>query len=205
MTPAWRLLFLVASAGWILFAPGRALAQFRYDAGGGIIGDALSGTPNIPNTTFFPLAPSGFVGQIIDARVSLYVTHPADQELGIALVSPDNVTVPLVQNRQDAGGSINNSVGAIGANFGTGCADSARTTFQDGVPEQITASTAPYVGTFIPVYPYKLGALDGKFGSQVNGSWSLEITDFRHSNSGILACWSLFLDSTDLIFRNGFQ
>lgn len=200
-----RSIALVAFAGAALLASGAAGAQYRYTGATGIILDAMSiGMPSdIPSTTSFPATASGFVGQIVDVRVSMYIVHPADQELRIILVSPGNaIQIPLVQNREDASGNVNNSVGATGADFGTGCADAARTMFDDAAMNQIPPSTAPYVGLFIPVFPYKLAAFDGL---SANGSWQLQVTDYRNGNSGTLACWTLSIDSTDLIFRNGFD
>ncbi|MDR3388121.1 MAG: proprotein convertase P-domain-containing protein [Rudaea sp.] len=182
-------------------------AQYVYTSSGGTITNAISSSPaDIPSTTTFEMPATGFFGQIIDARVSLYITYAADQDLSIVLISPSGVQVPLLQNRENAAGTVDNSVGATGADFGTGCGDSARTVFEDAASNEISTSTAPYVGLFKPVYPFEFAALDGESASQANGEWQLQITDFRNAApSGNLTCWSLFLDSTDLIFRDGFE
>jgi len=192
-----------------LFVTSAGHAQYRYTGVGGTIADAIQngmmGAPDIPVSTSYTLMPAGFPGQITAARVSLYLVHPADQELGISLISPEGTVVPLVVNRKDSAGNIHPGIGATGANFGTGCADSARTEFEDGAANQIPTSTAPYAGVFIPVYPYELAALDGKFAGQVTGTWHLQVTDYRHGNAGVLACFTLLLDSTDTIFFDGFE
>jgi subtilisin-like proprotein convertase family protein len=203
-----RRIFSIALVAVALLASNTLRAQYRYEGGTGPIGDAIaSGSGSIPNTTQFPVTVSGFVGEIVEVRLLLYIVHPADQELSITLTSAGSaaVVVPILQNREDVNGNIDSGVGATGANFGTGCTDTARTTFEDGVGAQIPSGTAPYVGTFIPEYPFKLGALDGKSGNGVNGTWFLTITDYHAGNMGTLMCWSLLLDSTDLIFRNGFE
>ena len=196
-------LLVVVSA---LSAPSLAGAQYRYNGSGGAIQDGMViGPPNnVPGLTDFHIVPADFYGQIVDARVSLYIVHPAVEELGITLISPAGTHIPLVDQREDSFGQYSNNIGAAGADFGVGCRDSQRTTFSDGVGAQIPAALAPYVGTFIPVYPYKLAALDGTYASTVNGTWSLEISDSRYGNTGTLYCWSLMLDSTDLVFRDGF-
>jgi len=192
--------------GTFLFAASGVHAQYRYTGASGVVSDASVGVSgDVPTVTLFPVTASGFPGQIVNARVSMYLLHAADQELRMSLLSPENVEVPLLQNREDNLGNYANSIGATGANFGAGCVNSARTLFDDAASNQIPTSTAPYVGAFIPAYPYKLAALDGKFGTQVNGTWYLMVTDVRHGNSGFLGCWSLFLDSTDSIFFDGFE
>jgi subtilisin-like proprotein convertase family protein len=190
-----------------LFASPSGHAQYVYTGGIGTIVSAIAGSPaDIPVTSTFDVSATGFFGQIVDTRVSLHLTYPADQDLSMVLISPDGTQIPLLQNREDAAGNVNNSVGATGANFGTGCGDSVLTLFEDAASTQIPSSTAPYVGLFKPVFPYEFAALDGKSAGQVNGTWQLKITDFRTSASnGMLKCWSLFLDSTDLIFQNGFE
>lgn len=194
----------VVIAGLVLFVTSSVCAQYRYSGAAGPIADAISGsTTDIAVTTNFGVATPNFPGQIVAARVSLYVMHPADQELSIVLVGPDSTQVPLLQNRQDAAGNINNGIGALGENLGTSCLDSGRTVFDDKASTQIPTSNAPYVGSFKPAFQF--AAFDGKSGSQVNGTWHLIVTDYRHNNAGTLECWSLFLDSTDLIFLNGFE
>jgi hypothetical protein len=195
------------ATGLVLLASPSARAQYVYSGGSGTIVPAIAGSPaDAPVMSTFDLPVTGFFGQIVDARLSLYLTYPADQDLSMVLISPDGVQIPLLQNREDAAGNFNNTVGATGANFGTGCGDSVRTVFEDAAPTQILSSTAPYVGLFKPEFPYEFAALDGEDASHANGVWKLQITDFRTSpNAGTLNCWSLFLDSTDLIFRDGFE
>ncbi len=190
-----------------LFASPAARAQYVYAGGSGPIAGAIAGSPaDIPVMSTFSVSVAGFFGQVVNARVSLYLTYLADQDLSMVLISPDGTQIPLLQNREDAAGNVNNSVGATGADFGTGCGDSVRTVFEDAASDQIPSSTAPYVGLFKPAFPYELAAFDGQDAAQVDGLWMLQITDFRTSSSaGMLQCWSLYLDSTDLIFKNGFE
>jgi subtilisin-like proprotein convertase family protein len=190
-----------------LFASPLAHAQYLYTGDPATIVSAVAGSPaDIPVTTTIDISVASFFGQIVNTRLSLHLTYPADQDLSMVLISPDGTQIPLLQNREDASGNINNSIGATGADFGTGCGDSVRTVFEDAASNQIPTSTAPYVGLFKPEFPFEFAALDGKSAGQINGSWQLQITDFRTSASpGMLKCWSLFLDSTDLIFENGFE
>ena len=111
--------------------------------------------------------------------VSLYLTHPHDQDLtNISLIGPDGTTVML---------SAAN--GGSGQNYGSATNDASRTTFDDAAASSITSGTAPFVGTFRPQSP--LSAFNGS--TSVNGNWRLHMADGYGGSLGTLRAWSLFL------------
>jgi len=75
-----------------------------------------------------------------------------------------------------------------------GCVDADRTIFSDAALLPITSDTAPFRGTFRPESP--LEVYRGKFGSNVNGTWHLGITDDTAGGLGSLHCWSIIIFPT---------
>jgi Proprotein convertase P-domain len=136
---------------------------------------------------------SNVTGLIAKVTVSILVTHPYDEDLSIVLVAPDNSFVTLTAEN-----------GGVGDNYGTNCAlDAARTTFDDAAPASITNGVAPFVGTFRPQDPAALALFNGKTGANVNGRWSLLITDGAAGDIGLLHCWSLFISSLNCAAGGG--
>ncbi len=124
---------------------------------------------------------SGVLGKV---AVSLYITHPFDNDLTIELVGPDGTTVALAKNQ-----------GGFGANYGTSCTPlSARTTFDDNAPTPISLGNPPYVGPFRPDEPLVIFA--GKTGASLNGAWRLRVIDSFSGAVGTLQCWTLALFPT---------
>jgi autotransporter-associated beta strand protein len=149
-------------------------SPLRYD---------VSATANIPDvgTIEFTNVVAGFSGPLTKVAVSLWLTHPFDADLNLALVSPDGVVVDL------------SSGNGSGANFGSACSpDGSRTTFDDAAETVITAGSPPFSGTFRPE-----GSLAAFLGGGANGTWRLRITDNNGGTLGALRCWSLFLYPVD--------
>ena len=98
--------------------------------------------------------------------VGLYITHTFDSDLLLELISPDGTTNIL---------SANNGGG--GHNYGGSCSpDITRTFFDDGgIPIPISSGSAPFIGTFQPQTP--LSVFTGKFGTNINGTWTLRALD----------------------------
>jgi autotransporter-associated beta strand protein len=96
-------------------------------------------------------------------EVSLHLTHTTAEDLDLALIAPDGTTIDLSSDN-----------GGTGDDYGTDCADAARTGFSDAAATSITAAAAPFVGTFRPEQP--LAAFNGKSGAEVNGTWNLRVT-----------------------------
>jgi subtilisin-like proprotein convertase family protein len=100
-------------------------------------------------------------GLVADLRIGVTVTHPADADLRMYLLGPDNTTIELTS---DNGGS--------GANY-TG------TVFNDSAGQAITAGTAPFTGDYRPEQPL------GTFTSHdISGPWRLTVQDDTASNGG---------------------
>lgn len=129
------------------------------------------------------LTVSGIATPVHHVEVSLHLSHTADDNLDISLVSPDGTIVSL---SSDNGGTLDD--------YGTSCADADRTAFRDSGSVSITAATAPFRGTFSPEQP--LAVYRGKFGGSVNGTWHLNIADDTAGGLGTLHCWSLFIFPT---------
>ena len=106
-----------------------------------------------------------------------------DDNLDISLEGPDGTSIDL---SSDNGGTFDD--------YGSSCADADRTTFSDDAGTAITAGSAPFRGTFRPEQP--LSTYRGKFGSDINGTWHLRITDDTAGGLGTLHCWSITIFPT---------
>lgn len=128
-----------------------------------------------------PVTVSGLAGTLTRARVSFHLNHERDKDLRIQLVAPDGLAVTLVNKRGN------------GADFGTGCDDTLRTTLDSGPWPLITHQKAPFVGTYSP--DQSLTLLRNRHGARLNGVWKLRVRDMKRNNTGMLNCWSLMLDT----------
>lgn len=142
--------------------------------------------PNAPTqtagttTAFITIADSR---QILDLNVRLRLTHSADSDLTISLISPPTSSQPggreivLVDRR-----------GTNGANF-------INTVFDDEASSSITTASAPFTGVFRP--EQSLGGFDGLSGA---GLWTLRIRDNSPLNSGQLLNFALDITYLNNIF-----
>ncbi|HXJ76533.1 MAG TPA: proprotein convertase P-domain-containing protein, partial [Candidatus Dormibacteraeota bacterium] len=120
---------------------------------------------------------SGITAPIARVTASMNINHSSDSDLDIFLQGPDGTIVEL---------STDN--GGTGNNYGNSCAQ--RTTFDDIAAADITSGTAPFFGTFRP--EGKLSDFRGKSGADVNGTWTLLISDdTANAIGGELDCWTL--------------
>jgi len=124
----------------------------------------------IPSSTTITstLEASTVFKQIQDINVTLNITHGWDSDLDVYLVSPEGTSVQLFT---DVGGS--------GKNFDN-------TTLDDEAATPITSGTAPFIGVYSPE-----GWLADFDGENVNGTWTLEITDDTAGYDGALNSWSI--------------
>src|SRR5262249_8633107 len=122
--------------------------------------------------------------------------HPALNELRIELVAPDGVTtVPLVRNGTSATGAATGQ-GITGANLGTSTSGiPLGTVFDQEAPRAIVGGggAAPFTGHLRP--ETSLTPFYGMQAGQVNGNWTLRITDFRSGNTGTLVNWTMTFTS----------
>jgi subtilisin-like proprotein convertase family protein len=120
---------------------------------------------------------SGITAPIGKVTVSLNINHGSDSDLDLFLLGPDGT---LVELSTDNGGT--------GNNYGNSCAQ--RTTFDDAALTAIAGAPAPLFGTFRP--EGKLSDFRGKSGADVNGVWTLLVSDdTANAISGELDCWTL--------------
>lgn len=125
--------------------------------------------------------PVSLTGPIVKVTVGLYLGHLNDADVDAYLVSPDGTTVELTTDN-----------GGAGYNYGSSCQLTNRTIFDDDAAVAIRSGSAPFIGTFRP--EGALSIFRGKSGDEINGTWSLVLTDDNaNSLSGQLNCWYLTL------------
>ena len=110
--------------------------------------------------------------------VSTYTSALYDGGLTMQLISPNGTSVFLTQDN-----------GGLGANFGVACTPSGETTFDDAGSESITLASPPYVGTFAPQEP--LSVFNLLSGTNLNGVWTLNVSDEFPGDTATLNCWTL--------------
>ena len=109
-------------------------------------------------------------GKLRNIRVTVgQLTHPADHELRLTLLSPDGTRIVLADG-----------LGGNGANY-TG------TVFTLAAPSIVNGS-APFTGTFAPQ-----GDFTRIFDKDMLGGWRLEVRDAAGGGVGTLSSWSLDL------------
>jgi subtilisin-like proprotein convertase family protein len=118
---------------------------------------------------------SGLTGPVNHVTVGININHSYDGDLTAFLVSPSGVRVQLLDR-----------FGGSGNNF-------TNTLFDDFAATYIGAGSAPFTGTFRPVDP--LGLLTGLTGTDLNGTWTLEVHDNALNDTGSIANWSLTIES----------
>jgi large repetitive protein len=176
-----------------------------FTSNGGTIVPGGAGTPNVPFVNTYPINvnvtdPRFF--SVSDLTVQLALVHNQIGELQIILVPPTGSNlqpITLLNNQTDAAGVTRANIGAAGANLGIAPdGEALGTTFDDNASRDIVdiglngsrGAAAPFVGNFKPEASLN-GAttLNGLYGgaiagapnspNSVNGTWTLQITDFR--------------------------
>lgn len=139
----------------------------------------------IPDASFVDstVAVAGITTPLKKVVVLLHITHTAAADLDVSLIGPDGTTVGLTSDN-----------GGVASDYGVDCTDAGRTTFDSSAATAITAVAAPFVGTFRPEQP--LTAFNEKSGTDVNGLWTLRVTDDTPGAVGSIRCWSLILSPT---------
>ncbi len=121
---------------------------------------------------------------ITDLNVQLQLRHASPSDLTVELISPTGTTVQLFANVP---------VPFLNGNMPQG-SDFSGTIFDDAAAVAINNPNAgavpPFAGTFRP-----MGALAGFNGENVNGVWTLRITDSNgNARAGLLEQWSLIVE-----------
>ncbi len=138
------------------------------------IPDFGSPTANFPSRVTSNLTVSGLTGRVTKVTVNLSVTHTFDRDLGLTLISPSGMRIPLVSNAGSSGDNFTNTV------------------FDDAASTSIQNGAAPFTGTFHP--QVALAALNGE---NPNGTWQLEGRDYEAADTGTILSWSLTITSAD--------
>ncbi len=109
--------------------------------------------------------------RILDIDVQLNIEHTWDSDLDVFLIGPDGTRVELFTG---VGGGAQNFAGTI---------------LDDEAAIRIANGSAPFIGRFRPE-----GLLSTFDDQNVQGTWTLEITDSADFDTGILRSWSLIVD-----------
>lgn len=103
--------------------------------------------------------------------VKVNISHPADQDMDVLLISPLGTRVELFTD-----------VGGRGDDF-------SGTVLHQAASLSITEGSAPFVGAYRPE-----GDLGALVGENIHGTWTLEVTDDKARNTGTLNSWSIKAD-----------
>jgi subtilisin-like proprotein convertase family protein len=114
---------------------------------------------------------------IEDLNVRVNISHEWDSELDVYLVAPDGTRIRLFTDVGDSGD------------------DFIDTILDDQASKSITQGTAPFTGRYRPE-----GSLDNLTGKDINGEWTLEITDDSWHAGGTLNSWSLIADLANILY-----
>ncbi|MFP6694756.1 MAG: cadherin-like domain-containing protein, partial [Pirellulales bacterium] len=127
-----------------------------------------SGTPTVTST----LDVSGVSGGVLDVNVSIDITHTWVADLKITAIAPDGTRVSLVDSRGSAGDDFSGTI------------------FDDQATTSISAGAAPFSGSYTP--EASLSVLNG---TNVNGTWTLEVVDQANQDGGSINGWSVVIAS----------
>jgi subtilisin-like proprotein convertase family protein len=108
------------------------------------------------------------IGFILDLDVRLDITHSRDSDRSVVLKSPGGIQIPLFAQ-----------VGGSGDNFRTTILDQEAST-------PIGNGLAPFIGRYRPT-----GDLASLYGTELQGTWQLIVTDSVSGTDGTLNGWSI--------------
>lgn len=114
---------------------------------------------------------------IDDVNVTLDISHERKDNLDVFLVAPDGTRVELFTD--------------IGGRYGPGFTG---TTLDSEAADSITSGGGNFAATYRPE-----GDLSVLNGMDSEGTWSLEITDDRRRDTGVLNWWSLDISGTPAV------
>jgi subtilisin-like proprotein convertase family protein len=150
-------------------------------------GDPLTPTP-FTTTQALNITDPNFV--LNNINVTLTMVHPHLNQVRIRLIAPDGTAFTLVRNGVDNKGTAFNPTQGLpdAANLGIQNLrpEVTGTTFDDFAPRRIQdpSATTPWIGHFRPEVGSLRAAFAGRTAAQLNGTWTLEITDFRNDRPG---------------------
>ncbi|MFO0936535.1 MAG: proprotein convertase P-domain-containing protein [Gemmataceae bacterium] len=141
------------------------------------IPDHSDPTTGFPSRVASTLTASGLAGRLTNITVKLSINHTFDSDLGVTLISPSGIRVPLFSEIGGTNGAGTNYVNTV-------LDSSAATSIQN--------ATAPFTGTYRP-----LASLTALKGEDPNGVWQLEARDFWDGDTGTIQSWSITVSSAD--------
>jgi subtilisin-like proprotein convertase family protein len=182
---------------------GAVFTQTFSDPATGIVKNATAGAggaADTPATTSFSqvvnITDTRFTS-VTDFNVTVVLQHPNLNEIRVLLVPPGSSglqPIPLILNRLNAAGATITPPGSntpqglpAGANLGIINGRDFGTVFDDQTPRNITDpnAAAPYTAHFDTEALLArnggigLNAINGLLRTAINGTWALQITDFR--------------------------
>jgi subtilisin-like proprotein convertase family protein len=110
-----------------------------------------------------------------DVNVTVNITHTADRDLTLSLITPTETPITLASQR---GGSSNHFINTV---------------FDDEAANPISSGTAPFTGSFRPEQPLAAGD-----GISAAGSWTLKAVDSAAQDVGTINNWTLKLTYANL-------
>ncbi|MCK5728589.1 MAG: proprotein convertase P-domain-containing protein, partial [Methylococcales bacterium] len=116
--------------------------------------------------------------KVTDLNVKLNLTHPANNNLSINLISPNNTKISLI--------------GTTGGQVGF-----KNTYLNDEATHIVTDGKVPYTDAFKPSAP-----LNTFKGELTKGIWKLEVVDNSIGGTGTLDNWALFFTSSDIVMSS---
>lgn len=120
----------------------------------------------------FQLITSGYVGTLSSMTVNFDATMTWDGDITAVLIAPNGTKITLFSG---VGGSGDNFTGTI---------------FDDAAAVSITAGAPPFTGSFKPS-PGALSTFGGLSGANLNGTWTLHLTDSAGGDIMTVNSWSL--------------
>jgi len=130
--------------------------------------DVPKAIPDAGTTTSTLTIPDA--GTIVDLNVKLNINHTSDGNLDIYLIAPDGTRVELFTD-----------VGGVSSDF-------KDTIVDNEAALSITGGSAPFTGSYRPE-----GNLADLYNKDINGTWTLEVTDDWGGNTGTLNSWCLIV------------
>jgi subtilisin-like proprotein convertase family protein/photosystem II stability/assembly factor-like uncharacterized protein len=142
----------------------------------------IDATGPLTNPVSSTIIASGFTpNQLVgDVKVTLNITHTNVRDLDIRLRSPSGQIISLVPSN-------------IQANDPTKYPNYEFTTFDDSSEFTLSDDFAPFTGSYRPAE-----RLSTFFASEINGAWTLIITDTNQGDLGTLDDWSIELTPATL-------
>ncbi len=130
-----------------------------------------------PSRVTSSLTVSNVAGRITKVTVMLSINHTFVNDLGLTLISPSGIRVPLFTN--------------VPSNSNQGFQN---TVLDDSAAVPIeTSGSAPYTGTFRPQV-----ALATLIGDNPDGTWKLEARDYFGGDTGSIQSWSLTITTSEV-------